>query len=276
MALLNFLKDKKTETDRSLEELPVDSIFPNPAQPRKIFDEESIAELARSIEQVGLIQPLVVRRNGPVFELISGERRLRALKLLGEKNALCIIEKSAEDTDSALMAVVENLQREDLGFFEEAECYLRLIGEFGLTQEELSGRIGKSQSFVANKLRLLKLGEEERALIRTGGLSERHARALLKLDDTEERLAVIKKAIGERLSVQQTENLVEKTLSGGRGGKPRPVVIRLVKDYRVFMNTVNKACDQLRSGGVGVETEQRDRPDGVDIVIRITSPKQER
>ncbi len=277
MALLDFLKERRTEDGRSLEELPVDSVFPNPAQPRKVFDEESIAELARSIEQVGLIQPIVVRRNGPVYELISGERRLRAVKKLGRAKILCIVEKGKEDTDSALMAVVENLQREDLGFFEEAECYRQLIGEFGLTQEELSGRIGKSQSFVANKLRLLKLGEDERTLIQTGGLSERHARALLKLDDAEERLAVIKKAAGDRLSVQQTENLVEKTLSGGaRGGKPRPVVIRLVKDYRVFMNTVNKACDQLRSGGVGVETEQRDRSDGVDIVIRITNPKTEK
>ncbi len=277
MALMGFLKERRSEDGRSLEELPVDSVFPNPAQPRKIFDEESIAELARSIEQVGLIQPIVVRRNGPVYELISGERRLRAVKKLGRERILCIVEKGTEDPDSALMAVVENLQREDLGFFEEAECLRQLIAEFGLTQEELSGRIGKSQSYVANKLRLLKLGAEERKLIQSGGLSERHARALLKLDDPEQRYTVIMKAAGERLSVQQTENLVEKTLSGVRGGgRPRPVVIRLVKDYRVFMNTVNKACDQLRSGGVDVETEQRDRPDGVDIVIRITSPRAEK
>ncbi|MBQ1684734.1 MAG: ParB/RepB/Spo0J family partition protein [Clostridia bacterium] len=275
MALLDFLKDKKTEQSRALEELPVDSIVPNPAQPRKTFDEESIEELARSIEQVGLIQPIVVRRSGSVYELISGERRLRAIKKIGAEKVQCIVERGTEDADSALMAVIENLQREDLNFFEESECYRALIDELGVTQEVLAERIGKSQSFVANKLRLLKLTAEERAAVRRFGLSERHARALLKLDPGKERLAVIERAGENRLSVQETERLVEKTLTeaaDGRRGKPRPVIIRLVKDYRVFMNTINSACDQLRSGGVKVDVEQKDNENGVEITIRVENP----
>ena len=143
MALFDFLKDKKSgtagaqpaEAKRQLVELALDSIVPNPAQPRKTFDDESISELAQSIRQVGLIQPLVVRKNGETYELIAGERRLRALRSLGSEKALCIVDNSAVDADSALMAVVENLQREDLNYFEEAECYKALLDELKLTQE---------------------------------------------------------------------------------------------------------------------------------------------
>ena len=278
MPLFDFIKDKKSELGRTLEELPVAVIVPNPAQPRKTFDDESIAELAQSIRQVGLIQPLVVRKNGGIYELISGERRLRAIRSLGIKKVLCIVDRQTQDADSALMAVIENLQREDLNCFEEAECYRALIGELGLTQEELAARIGKSQSFVANKLRLLKLAPEAREAITAHGLSERHARAVLRLDDPDDRMKAIKKVGEGRLSVTETERLVERLLDESydkkrSGAKPRPVIIRLVKDYRVFMNTINTACDQLRSGGVDVQVEQQDRADGVDIAIRVTKPE---
>ena len=180
MALFDFLKDKKSgtagaqpaEAKRQLVELALDSIVPNPAQPRKTFDDESISELAQSIRQVGLIQPLVVRKNGETYELIAGERRLRALRSLGSEKALCIVDNSAVDADSALMAVVENLQREDLNYFEEAECYKALLDELKLTQEELASRLGKSQSFIANKLRILKLSPEVREAVGLYGLSE--------------------------------------------------------------------------------------------------------
>lgn len=277
MPVFDFLKDKKTEADRTLEEVPVAFIVPNPAQPRKTFDDETIAELARSIKQVGLIQPLVVRKNGPVYELISGERRLRAVRSLGMDKVLCIVDRQTQDADSALMAVIENLQREDLNFFEEAECYKALIEELGLTQEELAARLGKSQSFIANKLRLLKLTGEIRREIKRFGLSERHARAVLKLDGDEDRLRVIRRSGEEKLSVHETEKLVEKTLNERfdkkqAGAKPRPKIVRLVKDYRVFMNTVNIACEQLRSGGCGVRVDQTDTEDGVEIIIRVTKP----
>lgn len=278
MALFDFLKDKKTEIGRTLEELSIDLIVPNPAQPRKTFDDESINELAQSIKQVGLIQPIVVRKNGSEYELISGERRLRACKSLGLEKVLCIVDRQTQDADSALMAVIENLQREDLNFFEESECYKTLLDELELTQEELAARIGKSQSFIANKLRLLKLEKSAQEEIKRYGLSERHARAVLKLDSEEDRLAAIAKAGEGRLSVTETERLVEKLLNEQfdkkkAGAKPRPVIVRLVKDYRVFMNTVNTACDQLRSGGVNVDIEQTDRDDGVDILIRVTKPE---
>lgn len=222
-----------------------------------------------------MIQPLVVRKNGETYELIAGERRLRALRSLGAEKALCIVDNSAVDADSALMAVVENLQREDLNYFEEAECYKALLDELKLTQEELASRLGKSQSFIANKLRILKLSPEVREAVGLYGLSERHARAVLRLSDDADKLAIIKKAGEDGLSVKDTERLVEKKLnslfdSKKDGAKPRPVIMRIVKDYRMFMNTVNSACEYLRSGGMNVDVSQSDRADGVDITIHVT------
>lgn len=173
------------------------------------------------------------------------------------------------------MAVVENLQREDLNYFEEAECYKALLDELKLTQEELASRLGKSQSFIANKLRILKLSPEVRGAVGLYELSERHARAVLRLSDDADKLAIIKKAGEDGLSVKDTERLVEKKLnslfdSKKDGAKPRPVIMRIVKDYRMFMNTVNSACEYLRSGGMNVDVSQSDRADGVDITIHVT------
>ena len=277
MPVFDLMKNKKNEPGRTLEEVPVAFIMPNPTQPRKTFDDETIDELANSIRQVGLIQPLVVRKNGPVYELISGERRLRAVRRLKMEKVLCIVDRQTKDADSALMAVIENLQREDLNFFEEAECYRTLIEELALTQDELAERLGKSQSYIANKLRLLKLTGEERRTVRRFALSERHARAVLKLGSEEERLKILQKAGEEKLSVHDTERLVEKTLDERfdkkhPGVRPRPMIVRLVKDYRVFINTVNLACEQLRSGGCGVTVDQKDTSDGVEITIRVAKP----
>lgn len=278
MALFNFIKEKKEDQGRQLTELPVASIVPNPNQPRKTFDDESIAELAQSIQQVGLIQPLVVRRNGDTYELIAGERRLRAVRSLGLERVSCIVDSGMQDSDSALMAVIENLQREDLNYFEEAECYKALLDGLDLTQENLAERLGKSQSFIANKLRMLKLSQPVREAINAYGLSERHARSILKLKDDSDRLDIVVKAGEDGLSVKDTERLVEKRLNAlfdgkKEGARPRPVILRMVKDYRMFMNTVNSACDHLRSGGMNVDVEQSDREDGVDIVIHVTSER---
>ena len=264
--------------EKHLEELPIHAIVPNPNQPRVTFDDESIAELAQSIKQVGLIQPLVVRRAGAGYELVAGERRLRACKSLGMATVSCIVQNELKEESSAMMALIENLQREDLHFIEEAQCYYALLNTYDLTQEELAKRLGKSQSSIANKLRVLRLSPEVKEAMQTAGLSERHARALLKLKEESDQLAVIKKVGDKGLSVKDTERMVEKTLDKlydekKDGARPRPVIIRQVRDYRLFMNTVNAAINALRESGMNVEVEQEDCANGVDIHIHIASDK---
>ena len=275
MAVFDFIKTKQDDT-RRLEEVLLEKIVPNPNQPRKTFDEESIVELSQSIKQVGLIQPLIVRRlsNG-TCELIAGERRLRALKLLGEEKASCVVLGGCEDESSAMMALVENLQREDLHFFEEAQCYAELIDSYNLTQEELARRLGKSQSSIANKLRVLRLPDEVKAAVLDSGVTERHARALLKLEDTQCQIDMIKQISEDGMSVKDTERRVEHILDSRYeqkipGAKPRPAVMRMVKDYRIFMNTINSAVNTLRDTGLIITVAQDDRDDGVDIRISIT------
>ncbi len=268
------LAPRATESRRKLMEIPVEKIVPNPNQPRITFDDETIAELAQSISQVGLIQPLVVRRAAGGYELVAGERRLRACKSLGMEKVTCIIEDEMPEESSAMVALIENLQREDLHYMEEAQCYNALLQSYGMTQEELAGRLGKSQSSIANKLRLLKLSPAVVSAIRENGLTERHARAVLKLKGEEEQLEVIKKTAQKSLSVKDTERLVEKTLDRlydekQPGAAPRPAIIRQVRDYRLFMNTVNSAIAVLRDSGMSVEVEQEDIPNGVDIHIRV-------
>ncbi|MCR5611764.1 MAG: ParB/RepB/Spo0J family partition protein [Clostridiales bacterium] len=276
MAIFGTKKDHKQESDPRIliENIPTGRILPNPDQPRKAFDDESISELAASIQQVGLIQPLIVRKNGENYVLIAGERRLRAVKLLAWPTVQCIISEVSGEEDAALMAIVENLQREDLHFFEEAECYAALLDKLGVTQDELAVRLGKSQSFIANKLRILRLSPEIRSSVTELGLTERHARALLRLNTDSEREAAVSKIAAKSLSVKETEKLVDSMLASSEktssGAKPRPKIIRIFRDYKLFINTVNSACDQLRDSGLTVFVEQTDRENGVDITIRIS------
>lgn len=271
MALFNIKKDASFESELRLEEIPIKLIIPNPDQPRRAFDEESIAELAASIKQVGLLQPLLVRRSGGFYELIAGERRLRAVKLLGQKTVRCII-GSATEEDSALMAAIENLQREDLHFFEEAECYLRLLDRLRVTQEELAKRLGKSQGFIANKLRLLKLTPELRQAVIEAGVSERQARSLLRLGSDEERITAVRKIAAKGLSVNEAEKLIDRMLqdSPASAAARRPKMIRIFRDYKLFINTINTACDQLRESGLKVEVSENTTADGVDISVRVS------
>ncbi|OQB24278.1 MAG: Nucleoid occlusion protein [Firmicutes bacterium ADurb.Bin182] len=269
------LNERKSESEKKLEEISVDQIFPNPNQPRQSFDDEGISELAQSIRQVGLIQPLVVRRMEGGYELVAGERRLRACKSIGMQKVTCIIQNDVYEEDSAMMALIENLQRENLHYLEEARCYAALLNNYSLKQEDLAVRLGKSQSSIANKLRILKLSPEVKAAMTEARLTERHARALLRIRDEQTQLDIINK-IGEKgLSVKETEKLVDKTLNKlydqrAEGARPRPKIIRLVKDYRLFMNSINTAINQLRETGMRVEVEQTDREDGVDIAIHVT------
>ena len=276
MPVFDFIRNSDgAKGSKRLVEVNVASIHPNPYQPRATFDEESIAELAQSIQQVGLLQPLLVRKVDDGYELVAGERRLRAVTSLGMEKVACIVQQDIEDESSAMMALIENLQREDLHYLEEAQCYQKLLETYGLTQEELANRLGKSQSSIANKLRLLKLSDEVKAAMTEKRLSERHARALLKLTDDKQRLDAVEKIAEKGLSVKETEQMVEKTLNKAYdekqdGAKPRPKLMRIVRDYRLFMNTINQAVNQLRESGMTVEVEQSDRADGVDIKISVT------
>ncbi len=276
MPKIDLFRERQDSREKLLTEIPIEQIRPNPSQPRVTFDEESIAELAQSIKTVGLIQPLVVRRDASPeggYQLVAGERRLRALKSIGAPRASCIVQDMMEET-SAMIALIENMQREDLYYLEEAQCYETLLRTYNLTQEELAKRLGKSQSSIANKLRLLRLNESVKDAMKEGGLTERHARALLKLKGEKEQLAVIDKIQKSGLSVKDTERLVDKTLNRmydqrEDGAKPRPVIVRMVKDYRLFMNTINLAVNQLREAGFKVELTQEDIENGVDIGIRV-------
>lgn len=276
MPVFDFIRNSDgAKGTKRLVEVNVASIHPNPYQPRATFDEESIAELAQSIQQVGLLQPLLVRKVDDGYELVAGERRLRAVTSLGMEKVACIVQQDIEDESSAMMALIENLQREDLHYLEEAQCYQKLLETYGLTQEELANRLGKSQSSIANKLRLLKLSDEVKAAMTEKRLSERHARALLKLTDDKQRLDAVERIAEKGLSVKETEQMVEKTLNKAYdekqdGAKPRPKLMRIVRDYRLFMNTINQAVNQLRESGMTVEVEQSDRADGVDIKISVT------
>ena len=276
MPVFDFIRNSDgAKGSKRLVEVNVASIHPNPYQPRATFDEESIAELAQSIQQVGLLQPLLVRKVDDGYELVAGERRLRAVTSLGMEKVACIVQQDIEDESSAMMALIENLQREDLHYLEEAQCYQKLLETYGLTQEELANRLGKSQSSIANKLRLLKLSDEVKAAMTEKRLSERHARALLKLTDDKQRLDAVERIAEKGLSVKETEQMVEKTLNKAYdekqdGAKPRPKLMRIVRDYRLFMNTINQAVNHLRESGMTVEVEQSDRADGVDIKISVT------
>ena len=247
--------------------LPVSSILPNPNQPRRHFSEAELEELASSIRALGLLQPLTVRRREGSWELVAGERRLRAAKLAGLDEVPCL-SIQADSQSTSLLALVENLQRRDLDFWEEALALQRLLDIFHLSQEEVARRIGKSQSAVANKLRLLKLPPEVLSTLRDAGCSERHARALLRLNSPEQQADAARQAVGQSLTVAQTEALVERMLaqSPSRQHK-RPTFI--VKDVRLFLNTITRSLDLMRSAGVDAQCRREDTDDEILLTIHI-------
>ena len=268
---------RKFSMDKSecntLEIIPVDYIRPNPYQPRRVFSEESINELAHSIKQYGLLQPITVRKlNHNYFEIIAGERRWRAVCRAGFTHIKAVVQP-AIDEDSAMIALIENLEREDLHFFEEAEGYLSLMREHGLTQEELARRLGKNQSTVANKMRILKLPQSVKELVCTYKLSERHARALLRLHNEDAQLKLIKDIKQRNLSVKLTEELVEKTLSKLYGEEPSEIcsqhVVCIMRDYRIYLNTIKKALSRIKKAGVKVSYQACESKDKVSINIEL-------
>ena len=243
--------------------LPVRSIRPNPAQPRKIFREEALDELADSIRQHGILQPLSVRRTGNTYELISGERRLRAAELAGVTDVPCIL-MSMDDRSSGFAALVENLQRQDLDFIEEAMGIRRLQQEHAMPQEQVARLLGKSQSAVANKLRILRHTDAVLSAIRETGLTERHARALLKLRSEEEVLAAISHIVREDMNVSRTEKYIQRLLNEKEEKTSRANV-------SAFLNTLTQNLQKIQLSGVAAVSERRETES--QIVFTITIPK---
>lgn len=265
-------EEKKFE-NKKITMIPIDLIRPNPYQPRKKFDQSSMDELCKSIKQYGVIQPINVRKiSNTHYELVAGERRLRATAMSGQKEIPAIIVDVGED-DSAVMALIENLQRENLGYMEEAEGYLNLIKEHGLTQEELAQKIGKSQSTIANKIRLLRLPPMVKKILADNGLTERHARALLKLNDEQLQLKVLQKVVEKGLNVRKTEELVQKVIdkycnpSKDTDNKAR--ITKSIKDIRIFVNTIRQAIDTMKKSGVNARAAQIDRGEYLEFIVRI-------
>ena len=267
-----FLSPKKDKPSRRVIDIPCEEIAPNPYQPRKNFDQGELLTLASSIKSDGVLQPLLVRESGVKYELIARERRLRAAMLAGLETVPCIVVE-ATDRNSALMSLVENIQRSDLGFFEEADAISRLIDLYGMTQEDAAVRLGYAQSTLANKLRLLKLSARERSIIGEHNLSERHARALLKLDSPEKREEALAKIIKGKLNVEKSEALIDSMIEYEKYKERIRKGSAVFKDLRLFMNTVNKAVETMQIAGVNVNVDKKQSEDYLDYHIRIPLKK---
>lgn len=248
--------------------IPLGRIRPNPQQPRRSFDEEGLAELAASIRSCGILQPLTVRRAGEGYELVAGERRLRAARIAGLREVPCLVAQVGEE-DSALLALMENLQRRDLDCWEEAQAIARLISRYGLSQEEAARRLGRAQPTVDNKLRLLRLPEDVRALLRENGLTERHARALLRLQDPEVQRRAAGDMVRRGMNVAQAEAYVEKLLQSAQVTPPRGRSTYIIKDVRLFLNSVDRGLHLMRQAGVDAGWNRQDTDREILLTIRI-------
>ena len=257
-------------SENTIADIPIIKIRPNKAQPRKVFSEDELSALSRSISENGILQPLTVRKvSSTEYELVAGERRLRAAVMAGLRKVPCIVVKCS-DRESAVYALLENLQRADLGIFEEARGISKLIRRYGLTQEQAAIKLGKTQSTIANKLRLLRLSEEEQEWMEKAGLSERHARALIRIENETVRREVLSRIITENLNVKQSERLVGIYLNS----TPKPSRVKgnskaVIKDIRIFLNTINRAIDTMRLSGINAQSNKTDTEDFIEYTIRI-------
>ncbi|NLK87833.1 MAG: nucleoid occlusion protein [Clostridiaceae bacterium] len=270
---IQCLKQDKKSDLKNITYLSIDSVRPNPYQPRKQFGKGALEELCESIQQYGVIQPINVRKiTNNNYELVAGERRLRAAIMAGLKEIPAII-ININDNDSAVLALIENLQREDLNYLEEAEGYNNLINEHGFTQEELAQKIGKSQSTVANKIRLLRLSPLVKKILSDNNLTERHARALLKLHDEQLQLKVLKYVCEKGLNVKKTEELVERVIDkclGQNIAKPADrKFTKAIKDIRIFVNTIRQAIELMKKSGVNAKAAQIDRGEYIEFIVRV-------
>lgn len=265
------LGERKAVSEVKVVKVPIDTIFPNPYQPRKNFDDAALEDLSASIAQYGVLQPLLVSpADDGRYMLIAGERRLRASKMAKLAEVPVIISEYTSQ-QIAEIALIENLQREDLHYLEEAEGYEKLMNQFHITQEAMAARVGKKQSTIANKLRLLRLSAPVRKVLMDAELSERHARALLKLPDDEKRLEVLETIVAKNFSVRQTEEYINKLLDGKSEEKRKRMVI--VNDVRIYLNSIKQVVDAVKTAGIPVAMEQTLEGDEVIISVRIKNQK---
>jgi len=256
---------------REILKLPLDSIRPNPNQPRRDFDETGLLELAESIRSYGVLQPVTVRFANGSYELVAGERRLRASRIAGIETIDAILSEMS-DEDSAVLAIIENLQRQNLHFFEEAEGFQNLIGDYAFTQEALAAKVGKNQSTIANKLRLLRLPNKVQRLIADSDLSERHARALLKLDGEDLQLEVIEKVTQDGLTVRKTEELIDSMLNPQVPEKQAKQIPfkAYIRDIRILTNTIQENLEIVRRSGMDTNFDLQQTDNGYNIFISLS------
>ena len=251
---------------RKLIEITPDRIMPNPAQPRTDFDETELRQLAESIRQNGVLQPVIVRRDHDRYILIAGERRWRACKLAGMRTVPAIVQDTTVK-DAALLALIENLQRSDLHFFEEAAAIYALMQDRSMTQEETAQRLGMSQPALANKVRLLRLSGEEQRIITEQKLTERHARSLLRIEDPVLRMQTLKKIAEQKWNVTKAEEYIAKLLVSLSESKPKRTFV--AKDIRLFLNTIDHAVKAMKDAGIRAVSQKRETEDCFEYVVRI-------
>lgn len=264
-----MLISEKPRTAGQVLLIPNEMIYPNPNQPRKSFNQEELVNLAISIRMNGILQPLTVRKIDKGYELVAGERRLRASRLAGLISVPCIVIE-VNTLKSAILSLIENLQRQNLNYFEEAVAIERLMKDFDISQEDAARRLGKAPSTVSNKLRLLTLPEEARELLLEKGLSERHARALLRLDKSDV-IPCLEVIIERKLNVSQTENYINELLSAD--SKPKRQTKIMFSDVKIFLNTINNAVDTMQRAGIKADIKREDTGDYYRYVIDIPKNK---
>ena len=268
--IFNFFSDDADDVE--VVQIPICKILPNPEQPRTIFKDEAIQELSNSIKEYGVLQPILLRDDGKFFSIIAGERRFRAAQLAGLEKIPAII-KAMDNKEVALIALVENVQREDLNFLEEAKAYKKLMDEFGLTQNEIAEKVSKKQSTISNKIRVLSLPDDIQNKILENKLTERHARALLKLNDEEDREKVIERIVANSLNVKQTEKIIEEIQQKKEALLRKKNKINYIS-YKIYINTLRKAFNQIKEMEKNAIFAQEDKGDYMEI--KITLPKKDR
>lgn len=265
------MKQQRVKSTAEIYNIPQTMIVPNPNQPRKRFDYDELENLAQSIRENGILQPITVRkREDKKYELVSGERRLRAARLVGMVKIPSIV-INIDDKNSAMFSIIENLQRQSLDFFEEAEAIEKLVGEYAMSREEVAQKLGLAPSTVSNKLRILRLPEEMRFELARAGLTESHARALLMLEDDNQRTRALSIIVDRHLNVAESERMINQMINrNNRSRNP----LRGIRDVRLFINTLNHAVDTIRRAGVEADAARSETEEYIEYVVRIPKSEQ--